>query len=32
MHTCLDKDSSFVLDQLNSSTNSALSDNPQLME
>ena len=32
MHTCLDKDSSFVLDQLNSSTNSALSDNPQLQE
>jgi hypothetical protein len=30
VHTCLDKDSSFVLDQLNSSTNSALSDNPQL--
>ena len=32
VHTCLDKDSSFVLDQLNSSTNSALSDNPQLLE
>ena len=32
VNTCLDKDSSFVLDQLNSSTNSALSDNPQLME
>ena len=32
VHTCLDKDSSFVLDQLNSSTNSALSDNPQSAE
>lgn len=32
VNTCLDKDSSFVLDQLNSSTNSALSDNPQLLE
>jgi hypothetical protein len=32
VHTCLDKDSSFVLDQLNSSTNSALSDNPQVLE
>ena len=32
VHTCLDKDSSFVLDQLNSSTNSALSDNHQLVE
>ena len=31
-HTCLDKDSSFVLDQLNSSTNSVLSDNPQATE
>lgn len=32
VHSCLDKDSSFVLDQLNSSTNSALSDNPQTTE
>ena len=32
VHTCLDKDSSFVLDQLNSSTNSALSDNLQTTE
>jgi hypothetical protein len=32
VNTCLDKDNSFVLDQLNSSTNSALSDNPQLLE
>ena len=32
VNTCLDKDSSFVLDKLNSSSSSALSDNPQLME
>ena len=31
-NTCLDQDNSFVLDKLNSSSGSALSDNPQLME
>jgi hypothetical protein len=30
--SCLDKDSSFVLDQLNSSTNSAISESPQMLE
>lgn len=29
-NTCLDQDNSFVLDKLNSSSGSALSDNPQL--